>query len=247
MSYNRFAEVYDQLMSHAPYDKWVAVTEHLINQSKAPIKSIVDLGCGTGKITIPLAKAGYQMTGVDLSGDMLTLAAAQGNNETEKINWIQQDIRELTGFHNIDLCISYCDVINYLTSKEDVFAVFQRVFDSLTEAGQFVFDVHSLNYVEKHLLNQTFTDVEADIAYIWDCEPGDTFGEMYHHLTFFAKSGKHYERFDEIHHQQVYDIMTYEQLLKKAGFIEIEIFGDFNPENQLLEKNHERTFIVAKK
>lgn len=247
MSYNRFAEVYDQLMSHAPYDKWVALTEYLIKHSEGPIERIVDLGCGTGNIAIPLAKAGYQMSGVDLSSDMLTLAAAQSDNEKLKINWIQQDIRQLTGFQNIDLFISYCDVINYITSKEDVFTVFQRVFDSLNETGQFIFDVHSMGYVKNHLLNQTFADVEEDIAYIWDCEPGDAMGEMYHHLTFFAEADNLYERFDEMHHQQVYDVAIYEQLLKEVGFTKIEFFGDFDPENQLLEKDHERIFIVAKK
>lgn len=247
MSYNRFAEVYDQLMSHAPYDKWVALTKEIIDQSEEPIKRIVDLGCGTGKITIPLAEAGYQMTGVDLSDDMLTLATGQSQIKNLKVNWIHQDITELTGFRDVDLFISYCDVINYVTSKDDVYSVFQRVFDSLKEAGQFIFDVHSMDYVNNYLVDQTFADVEDGLAYIWDCEPGDVEGEMFHHLTFFAKVTDQYERFDEMHHQQVYSLKVYKQLLKKAGFTKIQIFNDFDQEIQLSEKSHERIFIVAKK
>lgn len=247
MSYNRFAEVYDQLMSHAPYDKWTALTKELIEQSEAPIKNIVDLGCGTGKITIPLAEAGYQLTGVDLSTDMLTLATVKSQNRQLKINWIQQDITELTGFSDVDLFISYCDVINYLTSKAAVYSVFQRVFESLTESGQFIFDVHSMDYVNNYLVDQTFADVEGEVAYIWDCEPGEADGEMFHHLTFFAKETNQYERFDEIHHQQVYAIEIYEQLLKKAGFTKIRFFADFEQDNPILENNQERIFIVAKK
>lgn len=247
MAYKRFAEVYDQLMSHAPYDEWVRFTEEIIAKADVNVQHIVDLGCGTGQVTIPLAKKGYQMTGVDNSSDMLTLATQRALAGKIDVNWIAQDIRALAGFESIDLFISYCDVINYITDKSDVFSVFQHVFDSLKNDGLFIFDVHSLSYVNDSLVNQTFAHAEEDLAYIWDCEPGEEVGEMYHYLTFFSKKNQQYERFDETHHQHVYDPSIYEQLLKKAGFTKIQFFADFQSEKINLENKHERIFIVAQK
>lgn len=247
MSYNRFAYIYDMLMNHAPYEQWVNFTNALIHQSNKEIKSIVDLGCGTGEIAIRLSDLGYDVTGVDYSTEMLTAAAQKALNRNKKISWIKQDIRDLEGFNKIDLMVSYCDVINYITEKEDLLDVFKRVHASLTEQGMFIFDIHSIYYAEEKLINHTFADVTEDIAYIWECEQGEKRGEMYHYLTFFQKDKQHYSRFDETHHQQVYEINVYKDLLKASGFSKIDIYGDFLIENQFSERNSERIFICVQK
>lgn len=247
MSYHQFAYIYDQLMDHAPYDKWVQFTTEIIKRKNASIKSIVDLGCGTGEITSRLAKLGYHVTGVDYSIEMLACATEKVINHKLPVNWIQQDIRKLSGFHQIDLFISYCDVMNYITELNEVETVFNHVYNSLSPNGLFIFDIHSIHYAEERLMNQTFTEVTDDLAYIWDCEQGDRQGEMFHYLTFFRKENDHYIRFDETHHQHTYDIKVYEQLLKKCGFSKIQFYRDFSLEKAFLSEKSERIFIVGEK
>lgn len=246
-SYNHFAYIYDDLMQHAPYDEWVDFTRHFIKEKTPRVQSIIDLGCGTGEISIRLAALGYDVIGVDYSEQMLACASEKAIKKKLPINWINQDITQLSGFNSIDLFISYCDVINYVTNVEDVKSVFKRVHESLSANGMFIFDIHSLSYAESHLMNGTFTDVTDEIVYIWDCEKGDEQGEMYHHLTFFKEDGDKYIRFDETHHQQTYDILIYEQLLKSSGFNKIQFYNDFKPENEFSAKKSERIFIVAEK
>lgn len=249
MAYHHFAKLYDQLMDHAPYDEWVKFTEEILRKSGKSVKQIVDLGCGTGEITLRLANAGYQLIGVDLSTEMLTLAADKSGRAGKNITWLQQDIRKLTGLKDIEVMISYCDVLNYITTEADVLSVFENVFQSLAADGMFIFDIHSLEYAETRLREQTFTDVEDNLAYIWDCEPGEAIGEMFHYITFFAENEQNglYERFDELHHQQVYPTALYVELLKEAGFSKIEIYNDFKVEKPISQKNVERFFIVAQK
>ncbi len=79
MVYERFAIIYDALMKHAPYDKWVTFTTNIIEQFNVPVKTIIDLGCGTGELTIRLGKLGYEMIGIDQSNDMLTVAAEKAS------------------------------------------------------------------------------------------------------------------------------------------------------------------------
>lgn len=248
MTYVNMASLYDQLMSDAPYDDWVRFTEKIFSKANKQVNEIIDLGCGTGVITTKLAKKGYKMHGVDRSSEMLAHGAEKATRERVQINWVEQDITQLTGFSNIDVAISYCDVINYVTSETDLEQTFKQVFQVLKNGGLFLFDVHAVWYVESQLINHTFTDVSEDVAYIWDCFPGANRGEMFHELTFFTKQSEQmYGRFDEEHHQQTYDIDIYKKLLKDSGFANIKIYSDFATEIEKQPINTERIFIVAEK
>src|SRR5699024_716321 len=234
-------------MEHAPYNKWVDFTEKIIKNHHIQVDNILDLGCGTGEITIRLAKKGYDISVIDLSTDMLSQAATKSIEEQLDVTWIHQDIRQFEGFTNLDLCISYCDVMNYITDKEDIKTAFQKVHEGLREGGLFIFDVHSFQYVQHELTEETFAEVNDELTYIWECESGDEAGEMYHYITFFQQDNTLYTRFDEVHHQKTYPVKFYEKLLEQTGFHEIKVYQDFDAEYQKPEHEAERIFIVAQK
>ena len=246
--YTNFALLYDQLMSDSPYDEWIKFTNYFLANKK--VEKVVDLGCGTGEITVRLAKQYDEIYGVDQSTDMLTIAHHKAiEKNVPHITWIEQDIRNLTGFSNVDVFISYCDVINYIVELDDLQNLFQNVYNSLAKNGLFMFDIHSMEHVEKNLTDQTFAYKNDELAYIWYCSSGETKGEMFHDMTFFYRHEQEtvYERFEEIHHQRTYDLETYEQLLRQADFHKINFYADFSVEKAFSEKNSERIFIVAEK
>ncbi|HLR66515.1 class I SAM-dependent DNA methyltransferase [Virgibacillus alimentarius] len=247
MVYQKMAYVYDQLMMDAPYDQWLQFTEEVFRQSGKKIKNVADLGCGTGEITALLADEGYNMIGIDYSSDMLAYAEQKAHDKKLPIHWLHQDLRELKGLSNLDAAVSYCDVINYITEDKDLEIVFQRVADSLSNGGLFLFDIHSLHHVEINCINQTFADVNDDVSYIWFCTEGDTPGEMHHDLTFFTFDGNSYERFDEYHHQKTYQIDFYKKLLVKAGFENLKIGYDFSLNHHENIQEAERIFFIAEK
>ncbi|MFD1038546.1 class I SAM-dependent DNA methyltransferase [Virgibacillus byunsanensis] len=247
MAYQQMAYLYDQLMMEAPYNKWLEFTEEMIRQTGKKVSKIADLGCGTGQITTRLAAKGYQMTGVDYSIDMLSYAEQRSSDQSLSVQWIHQDLRELEGIKDVDLAVSYCDVMNYITTEKELNVVFEKVSDILNPGGLFIFDVHSMYHVENNFVNHTFGDVSEDISYIWFCLEGDIPGEMYHDLTFFVKDGNQYNRFDEYHHQQTFPIEKYQELLIQSGFEISNISADFSMEKQNLSKHAERIFIVAEK
>lgn len=248
MVYQNFAYFYDELMSHAPYDKWIQLTKDIIEEYNLVNPSIVDLGCGTGEITLGLTSETNNLTGVDYSAEMLSIAMNKATEENKRINWIKQDIRQLEGFNNIDLIVSYCDVINYITKVSEVEKVFEHVYASLSDSGVFTFDVHSQAYVINQLINQTFADVSENTAYIWYCHEGDKVGAMEHEITFFVKNeDETYEKMTEYHYQQVFSIEFYKEALQKAGFQNIKISNDFDLTNEKLTSETDRIFITAKK
>lgn len=247
IAYKNFALLYDKLMQDAPYDDWLQFTKDIVQNQE--VTKLVDLGCGTGELTLRLAQDNLDIYGVDLSADMLAIAEQKALHQRVDVTWIKQDIRTLQGFTNVDLVISYCDVINYIVEKSDVKKVFANVYDSLSRDGLFIFDVHSMHHVRENLTNETFAFTDDSLAYIWDCFPGEIAGEMYHEMTFFYEDEAtgSYKRIDESHHQRTYKVNTYVDLLREVQFQNINVYADFSIENEFCEQKSERIFIVAKK
>ncbi|MCI4059937.1 class I SAM-dependent methyltransferase, partial [Bacillus cereus] len=76
--------------------------------------------CGTGEISIRLAEKGFEVTGIDLSEEMLSYAQQKASSN-QPILFLQQDMREITGFDGqFDAVAICCDSLNYLKTKNDV-------------------------------------------------------------------------------------------------------------------------------
>ncbi|WP_099158568.1 class I SAM-dependent DNA methyltransferase [Virgibacillus ndiopensis] len=247
MAYQQMANLYDQLMGDAPYDQWLNFTKEIFRRSGKTINHIADLGCGTGQITTRLAQAGFDTIGIDYSVDMLSYAQQRSSAESLPIQWIHQDLRELEGHTGLDAVVSYCDVINYITTKGELTLVFNNIFKMLRPGGMFIFDVHSMYHVKNNFVQKTFADVNDDISYIWFCSAGDEIGEMYHDLTFFVADGDKYVRFEEEHHQRTYSVDFYNDLLEAAGFKIQNLYGDFSLKQESVHEKTERIFFVCEK
>lgn len=243
------ATVYDRFMDSAPYAQWASFTKEVLDQIKPDAKTVIDLGCGTGTLTLRLAAEGYQMTGVDFASDMLTIAAQHAADEGTQVQWIHQDLTTLDVGKAFDVAVSYCDVINYITTESDIKSVFENAYKSLTDDGVFIFDVHAISYAENVLTDNLFSEIDEDMGYVWFCEPGEHIGEMHHDMTFFVKDKEQYERFDEQHYQRTFHTATYLAWLKDVGFEKVTICADFNPTMITAEQadESERVFIICKK
>ena len=79
--YGDFAGMYDPLMKDVDYDSWA---EYLLRFLGAEKLRVTDCACGTGAVSIPLAKRGYKVTGLDASEEMLRIAAENARAERER-------------------------------------------------------------------------------------------------------------------------------------------------------------------
>lgn len=244
MAYTHMAAVYDRLMADSPYDQWLDWVERIWAKGGKP-SSVIDLGCGTGTIAIPLSRRGYRVTGVDLSADMLAVAYDKMRPEQADVVWVQQDMRELA-LPQADAVISLCDSLSYLTEEEDVQETFRRVFAHLAEGGTFLFDVHS-PYKMLHIFgDETFTYVEDEVSYIWQCFSDPLRLEVEHQLTFFIRQpGGMYERVEEQHWQRAYQPLQMIRWLMEAGFTDVVVTADFA--DLPPQETSERLFFAAKK
>ncbi len=129
---------------------------------------ILELACGTGNLTIPLTKKGYDIAGIDISAEMLEVAMEKAEEEGVQLVLLQQDIAELDfDVPNLDCILCACDGFNYLTYDDDLEYVFSKAHELLKEDGIFIFDISSYYKLSKVLGNNTFAEKREDVVYMW--------------------------------------------------------------------------------
>ncbi|MCD0801550.1 class I SAM-dependent methyltransferase, partial [Staphylococcus aureus] len=94
---------------------------------------------GTGSLTVQLEALG-NVTGMDLSVDMLTVAAQKSAN----VNWLEGDMTSFDLQQQFDIITIFCDSLNYLQDETAVIETFINVYHHLTDSGVFIFDVHTV-------------------------------------------------------------------------------------------------------
>ncbi|MGG1516236.1 class I SAM-dependent methyltransferase [Paenibacillus oryzisoli] len=253
MSYEQFAYTYDRLMESMPYEDWQRFLLESFERFGVKPSTIVDLGCGTGTLSIPLARLGYQVTGIDLSEDMLAVAEHKASEilsgaRAGSVRWLQQDVCEWELEEPVDAAYSFCDTLNYVLEKEEIAEAFRQTYAGLKPGGLFVFDVHTPEQLFAYAEAQPFYLNEDDVAYIWTSELDEERVQITHDLTIFVKAeGKSgmFRRIDETHEQRAYPLAWLEQTLRKAGFSEVHMAADFTWETPTLQT--ERAFFIAKK
>lgn len=226
MSYENFAYYYDSLMDEQFYDDYYK----FIND-QANFKSVLELGCGTGEIAIRLANDNKEVYATDLSKDMLEVARLKALEADVNLMLGRVDMSDFKTDKAVDLIICLCDSINYLLSKKKVIQTFKNVYRSLKYNGIFIFDVDSL-YKMDQVLDGYFEEEDADDFYFkWDVKK-TAYGKVEHLVEIIDKENN--EHIKELHYQQTYSIETYLEMLKQAGFNEVEYYGEF-------EKYHDKS------
>ncbi|TQQ85516.1 class I SAM-dependent methyltransferase [Peptacetobacter hominis] len=245
--YRDFAFIYDELMNDVDYDKWVDYVEEIIKKEGAQVQNILELACGTGNMTIPLTKKGYDIAGIDISREMLEVALEKAEKEGVELVLLQQDIAELDfDVENLDCVLCACDGFNYITYDDDLENVFTKVHELLKPGGIFIFDISSYYKLSEILGNNIYGENREDVAYMWrNCfDPEENLVEM--ELAFFVKDedGK-FDRFEEIHQQRAYTEEEIIDILSDSGFEDIKVYSDFEFESP--KEDSERLFFVCRK
>lgn len=243
-AYTSFAQVYDLFMDNVPYEEWCDFLCRLLKAHHIEDGPVLDLGCGTGKMTRLMSERGYDMMGVDNSAEMLQIAAMEPGDVP--ILYLLQDMQEL----ELDGCVravySACDCINYVLDEDELLAAFTGVYEYLEDEGVFIFDVNTSYKYTELLAENTFAESREEGSFIWDNFYDEETGINEYDLTLFIPEGEDlYRRFAETHYQRNYEIETLVQLLRKAGFAEIAIYDDYTDEP--LKDTSERAVFVARK
>jgi SAM-dependent methyltransferase len=154
VEYDALAPAYDTLTHDYDYDRWLAEIERIARGHGLGGNRVLDVACGTGKSFLPLLRAGYSVTGCDISPAMLDRAAAKAPG----VPLHEADMRALPAFAEFDLVTCLDDSLNHLLTEAELVAALSGIRRNLTLGGVAVWDVNTLAaygemFAETHVIS----------------------------------------------------------------------------------------------
>lgn len=244
--YSSLAFYYDRLTENVDYEKRADYILALMKRHEAPAGGrVLDAGCGTGTLTVLLAKRGLDMMGFDKSPEMLSAAAQKAAREVLEIPLIQGDLREMDLYGSMTNVISSLDTFNHITSAAGLNKAFSRVSLFTQKGGLFIFDVNTVYKSRSVLAGNTFVYDLDDLYCVWTCE-GRRCGLVNDiSIDIFVKEGDGYRRYSDELVERSYPLAQLEQLLTDNGFTVEGVYSDLKFTSP--GRRDERVWFVCRK
>ena len=236
------ANIYDGMNTNLAdlhfYKRWLPKNENA---------RILELCCGTGRLTLPIAKDGYDITGVDFTASMLKQAKVKASEEGLVIEFIEADIRTLDLPEKYDLIFIPFNSIHHLYKNDDLFQAFNAVKKHLKEGGIFLLDCFNPNIQfivegeKEHQEIAKYTTKDGRKVLIKQIM-------RYENKTQINRIEWHYYINDEFDSIQNLDMRLFfpqelDAYLESNGFNIINKFGDF--EEDPFNDNSEKQIFVC--
>ncbi len=244
-SYKSFAWVYDLFMDNIDYPEWCEYLSGLLKKNGIEDGLILELGCGTGSMTELLADKGYDMIGIDNSGEMLEIAMEKKMESGKDILYLLQDMREFELYGTVRAVVSVCDSMNYILEEEDLLQVFRLVNNYLDPGGLFIFDMNTPYKYKTLMADNTIAENREEGSFIWENYFDEESGINEYALTLFIQENEDlYRKYEEFHYQKAYEYKRVIELLEKAGLEFVAVYDAFTEDAP--RRRSERIYLVAR-
>ena len=243
-AYRNLASSYDRLTNDVDYAATVEFYMQILEKEGLHPRTAVDLACGTGSVALLLAQKGMQVTAVDMSEDMLCVAAQKAQICENPPVFVCQKLQHLRLPKAVDLAVCALDSMDYITDPEDCRKAIFRIFKVLNPGGCFIFDV---NTPEKlHAMDgQVFLDEDEDVYCVWRGEFDRDTNICSYGMDLFQRQGNVWQRSFEEHREYAYSIAQLTGYLKEAGFTHVAVYGDRRFEAP--QAGEQRVYLKARK
>lgn len=230
LPYTAMAPIYDEMNRELDYARWADfVEEQFARFAKAKPELVLDLAAGTGSMTVELAKRGYDMTAVDNSADMLSLAATRLAEAGQYgVLLLEQDMTDFELYGTVDAVVCCLDSLNHLTEDGELEKCFALVHNYLNPDGLFLFDVNTPHkFRHTYGVNDFILENEGAVC-CWQNQFDADSGLCDFILTIFEKqSDGRYSRTDTVQTERCYSRSHLTRALKQAGFEMLGIYEDY--------------------
>ncbi len=216
-AYSAIGGVFEYLNDDCGYEKWSQYLIETLLSCGVPYGARgVDAGCGNGYFTRALTRAGFFVTGADVSPEMLSKSEELSLKEGVKPQYILGDIAALPLNYKPDFITAINDCFNYIPQNK-LFSVFSKLYKQLKKGGALVFDISSEHKLKHIVGSNLFAEDRGDISYTWFNELKEDRVEM--DITMFIRlENGLYERRDESQTQYIHGETQVLADLERAGF-----------------------------
>ena len=243
-AYRELAVSYDRLTNDVDYAATVDFYMQILQKEGLAPRTAADLACGTGSVALLLAEKGMQVVGVDMSEEMLCVAAQKAQGLENPPFFACQLLQELKLPRGVDLAVCALDSLDYITDPADCEMAIRRVYKVLNPGGCFIFDVNTPDKL-RAMDGQVFLDEDDDVYCVWRGEFDENTNICSYGMDLFQRHGDVWTRSFEEHREYAYSARQLKQYLKNAGFTSIRVYGDRRMEDP--GENEQRIYIKARK
>ena len=224
-AYYNLAASYDRLTNDVDYTAVVDFYKRIMQAEGVQPRTAVDLACGTGSVSLLLAKDGLQVIAVDMSENMLCVAAQKAQELENPPRFVCQMLQELCLPKGVDLAVCALDSLDYITDPKDCAEAIRRVYKVLNPGGIFIFDVNTPEKL-RSMNGQVFLDEDDDVYCVWRGEFDENTNICSYGMDLFQRSGAVWLRSFEEHREYAYSQQQLTDYLKAAGFTNIAVYAD---------------------
>ena len=245
MSYDNFSRYYDLLTDNVEYEKRAEYFCRLLSLCGIKDGILLDLACGTGSISVEMAKRGFDVIGVDSSIGMLNAAREKAYENEQQILLLNQSMDEIDLYGTVDCAVCVLDSINHLENAAQVRRTFEKVSLFMNRGGAFAFDVNTL-YKHKNVLGDNAFVYDLDELFcVWQNSYNEADSSVDISLDFFEEEDGVYYRSGESFTERAYELSDIAAWLEEAGFEVVGIYDDMTTQDAHSET--ERAVFLAKK
>ena len=243
-AYHALAASYDRLTNDVDYEQTVEFYKQILDREGCQPRTAVDLACGTGSVALLLAQDGLEVTGVDLSEEMLTVACQKAQEQAQRPVFVCQPLQELRLPRGVDLAVCALDSLDYILDPEDCRKAIARVYKVLNPGGIFIFDVNTPEKL-RAMDGQVFLDEDEDVFCVWRGEFDENTNICSYGMDLFQRQGNGWSRSFEEHREYAYSRDQLTDFLKAAGFNKIRVYADRKFEDPA--EGEQRIYFSARK
>lgn len=220
-AYSNLAVWFEYLNDDCGYENW---SQYLIEKLSAfSLQDGLDVGCGGGWFTRAFQRAGYRVTGLDISPEMLDFAQSKALQTGLRGEYLLGDITKFRSPKKYDFVTAINDCINYIP-KNKIGNAFQNVKNLLKKDGIFLFDVSSEKKFREKIANTVSVDDRDEVTYMSFNRAEEDGASMEVTLFVKDKDGR-YTRLEETHRQYAYSEKEILSALEENGFSVLSVEG----------------------
>lgn len=239
--FDTYAKYYDLVYKDKDYLSEADYIDALISKHAPGSKTVLDLGCGTGRHDFILAEKGYKVTGIEKSKSMFEIANGNVSGKNGKLSFLNGDIRSFELDRKFDVIISLFHVMSYQTTNKDLSSAFLNALNHLEKDGIFIFDFWYGPAVlwekpEVRIKKYSCEDYTVERKAVPEIRINENIVDVNFDITVDNKADGRREKIFEKHSMRYFFLPEIEMMLNDAG-LKIRYCSEWMTGKELNEKS----------
>jgi SAM-dependent methyltransferase len=243
--FDEIAFLYDRLMSGVPYGAWVAYLERILSRFECNPSTILDVCCGTGNVSLLLAKKGYRVSGVDISPSMIEIAREKSEKRCIQADFQVADVCRFNLGRRFNLAVSLFDSLNYILESALLQQAFHCISEHVEHGGLLIFDMNTEMALAGGMFDQSNLGSDAPVIYKWRSAYDSISRLCRIHMDYRYNQPGTDKHVDIVHYQRAYETKEIGEMLWCAGFDVLAIYDAYSFREA--STRSDRIFFVARK